>query len=181
MKAEEEAEIKLLKDKFGEDYNSEDNQFAKERLREAATLRAVFQNFILTIFVEHKRFQVKLVNDLKARQQQQDQKKKIRGYERDSVEELNLEYPLLFSSIRGVLQDYKSKKDNGSRVKPHAEVDAFFVEVFSNLKCSHADLEKIQADLADMEMNNLFLNLRVHLYEGQDNFIQSFELQMDND
>lgn len=92
-----------------------------------------------------------------------------------------LDVPLLFDSIRGVLKDFKTRRDGGMQVRPVEELDSFLVQVMKDFQCSHRDLSVIQKDLAEMELETQFINLRVQLFEGQDDYIQSFHLQMNSD
>lgn len=92
-----------------------------------------------------------------------------------------LEPSLVFESIRGVLKDFKVRRDAGGQTRPVDELDHFLVQVIKDFRSSHRDLETVQKDLTSLELDKLFINLRVQLYEGQDDYIQSFHLQMNSD
>jgi hypothetical protein len=98
------------------------------------------------------------------------------------VQRMVLDPKLVFESIRGVLKDFKTRRDAGSSTRSVSELDNFLVQVIKDFRSSsNGDLETIQKDLTAMELDKLFINLRVQLYEGQDDYIQSFHLQMNSD
>ena len=75
---------------------------------------------------------------------------------------MSIDKNLIFDSIQGILRDFKVKRDQSIVSKQASELDKFLVQVLKNFYIQDVKkLQIIQNELAEMELEDLFINLRV--------------------